>query len=88
MHHYPVLLIFISHSINFVKMFIESTTKVHFSVAVSMKSCIVLVLDILSYMHYDQVRIATCIISPKAGVILTSAEFLFMHYFRLFIYFF
>ena len=48
--HDPVSLTFISCSINFVKIYVESTTKVHFSVAVSMKSSIVSVFDIL-FMH-------------------------------------
>ena len=76
MRHDPVPLTFISRSINFVKTYVESTILVHFSVAVSMKPCIVLVLDIL-FMHHDLVHFTYNVISPNAGAISTSAEFLY-----------
>ena len=49
-HHEPVPLTYILHSNDFVKIYVKSRTKVQFSaavLAVSMKPCIVIVLQIL-----------------------------------------
>ena len=53
---------------------------VHFSVAMSMKSCILLVLDIL-FMHFlFDIVLHAVVISPNAGAISTSAKFLYIFF--------